>query len=833
MQTIYLVPHSHYDVVWAFNREDYFFINTHIIEKAERMINDSDFKFLIEQVYLLEQLEKLKPDLFKKIRKAIKEDKIEIVDGSYIMPDLMIPEGETLIRGILVGKRYAKETFGKKIPVAYAADSFGLNAQMPQIYRKSGYNWLVFRRGLPRLIGQKVSEFMWEGLDGTRIPTHWMPLGYRAGLEMDKWEEAVHKLTILATTGIVYLPCGSGGVPPQYETPEKVREWNERHVDSTMVIATPSSFFNHFDKEKKFLPVFSGELYSVELEDVFPDVVSSRISLKLAIKESEDNLLLAEKLAALAYLKGTQYPDKAMKSLWKKMLFLANHDVMPSSGIDEIYEEAWDYIGTIKDQSKDIITAAANQIVKSGEKAGNDCIAVFNPYNWQVTDWVQEEFNFENGPDHEQGVFSHGKEIPSEIIEKEVDEKGRIKKIKLGFMSTVRALNHNVYKLNMRTETFIKKISILDDQVVHTPFFDLRVEEKTGIMTVFDHDGRLLLKGNEVIIDEELGDLYFHSQILEGVIASESGEGVKFGAFKPEPISIEQGLLRTVITYKSAYYCLRWPYYLTEKFGSHLYRQKTLSLTKKVIIYEDIPRIDFVMKVNLIQPHVRLRLKFDTGMVIPQYTRQTQFGAISVSDRNLFEEGANVPSPVWVTAEEGNRGLAFITPTVPINKIQAGEIYYTLLRSVSVLSADGKSGPLIPTPGAMELGEHTYTYSIYPYDGTWQDNNIYRSAYESGQSLIPVRVGSARNISYQSFSISPENMIISALKKAEDDEAIVLRFFETEGQVCQAAITLPEQIKAVHLVNLLEEKQKVLEIKKNKIKMDVGTFEIITLKLFL
>ena len=102
--TIYLVPHSHYDVVWAFCKEDYYFINETILKKAVEMIKNADFRFIIEQTYLLEMVEERNPELFADVREAIIGNKIEIVDGQYIMADPMIPVGEILLREILVGK---------------------------------------------------------------------------------------------------------------------------------------------------------------------------------------------------------------------------------------------------------------------------------------------------------------------------------------------------------------------------------------------------------------------------------------------------------------------------------------------------------------------------------------------------------------------------------------------------------------------------------------------------------------------------------------------------------------------------------------------------------
>jgi alpha-mannosidase len=92
--------------------------------------------------------------------------KLEIVDGQYLMPDAMLLAGEVLVWEILFGKRYAKEKFGVEVPVAWASDTFGLNAQIPQIYKKSGYKWLAFRRGLGESVGSRTSEFLWKGLGG-------------------------------------------------------------------------------------------------------------------------------------------------------------------------------------------------------------------------------------------------------------------------------------------------------------------------------------------------------------------------------------------------------------------------------------------------------------------------------------------------------------------------------------------------------------------------------------------------------------------------------------------------------------------------------------------
>jgi alpha-mannosidase len=207
MATVYLVPHTHYDVAWAFSKEEYLKINEAILEQALALMKAPEFRFCLEQTFLLKEMETRNPDLFKGIKKMIKAGKLEIVDGQYLMADTMLPNGEVLLRDIMVGKRYCQEKFGVDVPVAWAADSFGMNAQLPQIYKKAGYQWLAFRRGARPDI--RESEFRWRGLDGTTIMAHWFPLGYRAGLNIDQWPESLAKLKKYACTPNILMPCGS------------------------------------------------------------------------------------------------------------------------------------------------------------------------------------------------------------------------------------------------------------------------------------------------------------------------------------------------------------------------------------------------------------------------------------------------------------------------------------------------------------------------------------------------------------------------------------------------------------------------------------------------
>ena len=248
-----------------------------------------------------------------------------------------MPTGEVLVREILFGKKYCREKFGIDVPVAWAADCFGMNSQLPQIYKKAGYQWLAFRRGARADITQ--SEFFWRGLDGTTILTHWFPLGYRAGLYLDQWEASYIELNKYAATHHILMPCGSGSMPLQSEIPEAVSNWNKTHSDISMKLATPSQFFQALEETRKMFEIVDGELYDNELVAVFPQVASSRIWIVQGARECERLIITTEELATIAWLLGAKYPSAELNEAWKKILFIAFHDIISGCGVDEIYQE--------------------------------------------------------------------------------------------------------------------------------------------------------------------------------------------------------------------------------------------------------------------------------------------------------------------------------------------------------------------------------------------------------------------------------------------------------------------------------------------------------------
>ncbi|MFC1909856.1 alpha-mannosidase [Chloroflexota bacterium] len=842
MTKIYLVAHSHYDAAWVFTKEDYLYINIEgILKKVIELIDRYDYKFLIEQAVLLQEIERRTPQLFESISRFVKEGKIEIASGEYLMPDTMIPSGETLVRVILIGKMYIRSKFGVEPTVVWGADSFGYNAQMPQIYVKSGYKYFAFRRGVD---SDKASEFWWQGLDGTRILAHWMPLGYRAGLDLESLDESLIRLKELAITGHILMPAGSGSVPPQAETMAAVKKWNRNHKDSRMKITRCLDFFQALEQEASSLEVRKGAMYSGKYSKIFPDCCSSRMWLKQNLRKYEQMMLACERWATVSWLLGVPYPVDEFLDNWKKILWGAFHDIASGTGMDESYQEARDNF-TYLQTHLPVVLINLLEVVSANLEAGADVI-VFNSLSWEVKNWVELDLGFNKGKIKRISGLRSGKEnIEVEILEFTRYDDDSYQTVKIGFVATVPAMGYRTYKILKRGNitAVISKIRIKGN-TVRNQFFQVQVNPSNGLIDVF-MDGKKLVWGNEIVLEEEIGDLYYHRQNLNQPLRTEGGEGVNYGKFRIKGFKIEKCPVRRVINIQSDYYSVIWPYRFQEKLRPVLWRHNYLSISKKIIIYDDLPRIDFVTTVNNHHPQVRIRARFSTDVSAPKYHTEAQFGVVEhatnqfyATPRGKWEEKPTgiFPALNWIDYSDDNKGVTLINQGLPEHEVRDNSLYLTLLRSILMLSSDGITGPAIPTPDAQEFKTCTFKYSLFPHRKGWKESDCFKPAHEFNYGLAGFQISGEKGNGklpprFSFLEIKPENLIISALKKAEGADEVILRFFETKGKETRGEIVLFKEPKSVKMVNLMENEEGQLEFQSNKIAIKVKPFEIVSLKI--
>ena len=321
---VYVIPHFHYDVVWVETERSYLKRVYKIIENIlDIMDSDNNFKYTLDQTYYLEKLKKEKPKLFKQLADKVREGRIEIVNGGYVMPDLNLVSPQTIKKSFELANEFALKEFGIKPKVAWMIDCFGHNGLMPKIAKEVGLNYYVFWRGM--INESSTQDFIWEGIDGTRIIAHWMKFSYSLFPYVVKSLEEAIRIS-KPTTENIFIPFGA-----DFYVPEE-KFINEVYKIKEAKFATPSEFFEEIEKNKEKLPIVKGEMLSDYYN--FRGVYSSRIRYKQLFREVEKSLFSGN----------NNIEDKD----WKELIYCSFHDLICGTGIDKVYSTAIGKLNKLK-----------------------------------------------------------------------------------------------------------------------------------------------------------------------------------------------------------------------------------------------------------------------------------------------------------------------------------------------------------------------------------------------------------------------------------------------------------------------------------------------------
>ena len=347
------------------------------------MDEDPDFTYAMSSAQQYAWLEEEHPDLFARMKRRIEEGRFIPVGGMWVESDNMIPSGESLVRQITFGRRYFKEHLGVAPRGIWLPDSFGYTGSWPQIARRAGFDWFLT---------QKISwndttkfphhSFMWEGIDGTRILTHFPPSDtYCSWMSMHELMYSQRNFLDkdLSRNAILLYGFGDGGGGPTREMTARIRRDHDLAGAPKIEFGTPDQLFDRVHKDivddaQGETPVFKGELY-LELHRA---TLTAQQDMKRGCRHEESMLRVTEYLCAAARIKNPDYvyPREELDRIWKTLLLNQFHDILPGSAI------AWVHRQARTEYARDI--ARLNEIALEAGRA----IAVVEPDDATITDAV-------------------------------------------------------------------------------------------------------------------------------------------------------------------------------------------------------------------------------------------------------------------------------------------------------------------------------------------------------------------------------------------------------------------------------------------------------------
>ncbi|MDR2973694.1 MAG: hypothetical protein LBV00_03115, partial [Propionibacteriaceae bacterium] len=336
------VGHAHIDSAWLWPlRETVRKVARTTSSMVALLDEHPEFIYAMSTAQQYAWIKEHRPEVYSLVKRAVAEGRFVPVGGMWVEADAVLPGGESLIRQIAYGQRFFREEFGIECHGAWLPDSFGYSTSLPQILVGAGFEWFLTQKmswnetnRLPH------SSFLWEGIDGSRIFTHFPPMdtynSQLSGAELARaarqFKEKAQASSSLAPTG-----WGDGGGGATREMIARATRLRDLEGSPTVTWEKPDDFFARAKRELPDPPVWRGEMYLERHRATY----TTQHLMKQGNRHCERLLREAELWAATATLRtGATYPYDALDDAWREVLLLQFHDILPGSAIAWVHKEA-------------------------------------------------------------------------------------------------------------------------------------------------------------------------------------------------------------------------------------------------------------------------------------------------------------------------------------------------------------------------------------------------------------------------------------------------------------------------------------------------------------
>ena len=841
-EVLWVIPHTHWEGAVFKTREEYLEMGLVNISVALHILGEHpEYRFVLDQVaYVRPYLERY-PENAAAFRRFVKEGRLQLVGGTDVMPDVNMPSGESFVHQILYGKAYYRNEFGVDVTVGWNLDTFGHNAQIPQILKLAGYKSYWFFRGVSSL--DTPSEFLWQGIDGTQLPAFWLPFGYGLfydspgnPVEFDRF--ARERFGVLApfSRGHDRVALdGSDVSEPEAQLPSMVKQFNQKQGKPfTVRFGVPTDF------EAAVAKRTDRQVVEGELNPIFQGIYSSRIELKQWMRRMEGLLSSAEKLEALGRWMGATLDADELTRAWEPVLFNVTHDLASGVMVDKVYDDVLRGYNFSKRSADGIVQTSLDQITSKIDTRGEGFpVVVFNTLGWVRTDAAETDVELAEGGFVDLSLLdSEGKFIPVQLGEVTRYADGGIKQAQLTFVARdVPALGFTVYHVvpkiaspTLKHETRnphpwgTASAAQQDQGSIENEFYRATFHIWTGEMTSLVDKATgweaFRASGNVVAQEQDGGDLWQLYGTLNG------GRNIAM----TRPILLPD---RTRSKLSSEWvggsgWTDAGPVF-SEYSVSHPFGKGNFST--RVRLYAGVRRVDIETQILNNDSYVRYRALFPTTVKDGKRTDEIPFGAIE------RPQGQEFPAQNWIDYGDGAHGLALLNCAMPGNNVADGTLMLSLLRSAAITAYGFGGGyePGVSSDSGLEVGKTlTLQYALMPHAGDWRDAGVSRAGWEINNPLIARKVvAHAGSLPHRWgwLEVSAPNVNLSALKPGRDG-SVVLRVYETAGRSTQGVkIRLHAEIASAHEANLMEDEARELRTEQNSFRFDLHPYEIKTFTL--
>lgn len=807
---LYLVGHSHLDVAWVWPIEESREVIKELTERMVKMLKKhKDLTYVQSTALYYLWLSQDRPDLIKEIKELIKEGKWEVVGGSWVECDCIIPSGESLIRQFLYGKKLIKELLGTDVKVAWFPDTFGFPASLPQILKGCGIEYFVTQKlNWNDTVMFPYNLFRWSSPDGSEVLAYQTLGGYvedpRQVWRIKYYFFALHLRHRIPELLMLYGLGDHGGGPTEemlefIESSELLKGLSDLGVDEVKHVRTEDYLRMVKERYGNSLPKYVGELYLQFHRGTY----TSEAKIKELIKDCEYLLEILEKLLTIKYLAlGKPYDTSEVESLWRDLLTSQFHDVAAGSLSKIPYMQFLSILTKLKGEVEGRIYSVIKELVGDG---GTKSLIVFNPLPKYV-ELITEV--------PEVGIVRLGIEgltLKSvSLNEVEVVKEGSAKAVDLGDEVT---LENDYVKLVISKRT--GEVVSLYSKVLGKEFLGdrgIRFELFDDVPTLGRATAGTLSKYIDYVFDcWEL----FHLQRIDGVKYRVLNEATKVEV-------IESGGARASVGIE-----------YEVKLGNEY-----LKLRHVISVYDGKPWVEGKVFIDwgLVRKLLKLAIDLNywseylaVGQPFAYVLRRNPASPYSsLYDRAVWEGWFSE----WLDYSNGELGLGLVCGRRFGYDLMGSTLRLTLLRGPK-LPPDRAwnvmwTPELLETQEPAERGNYFIKYYLVPHKGDWVSANIPVLAEELVNGPYVV-LGNAEPKTYSPIKVSSSKLLVPTIKLSEVGNDVIVRLFNPVKEVVSTEVSIDANVDAVLETNLIEEVIKELG-KDSSVSVELMPLKLVTLR---
>jgi alpha-mannosidase len=618
-----------------------------------------------------------------------------------------------------------------------------------------------------------------------------------------------------ASSNNVLVPVGGELVPPLPHLADIVSQWNDTFPDMRMSIVTPREFTEKVKAVQASLPMISGELSSGRFSSARSGGLSARVKLKQMNRQLETMLYLAELYLSMS---GDVEKTKALESVWLILLFNQDHNIIRGTIADEPYRLAERRYKQALDQVDVILEDAVNAFAsKISIDSSRLSFAVFNPLPWERSDVIR--ILLDTSRIHSPFFEIHdsnGNSVPYQVVG-EIPEGSPVEVTLIA--RDMPSLGHRVYTVNPTEKAPEFESSLRTGKNwVESEDFIVEFDDYSGALTrVFDKRNQfetLRGPGNYLTMESDVGDLYRYARSTLSDQESDLTTLRQSGKLAV----VESGPVRATVIVEGDF--------------------NDSKRVHRIVIYEDIHRIDLETHLKFDGRSKRVRANFPLTVFSERVMVGSQFGAEA---RNTTphdpEEWADGNQGLfsgldWVDCSGPEFGIGLSAFGLHEFQFQDGMLSVTLLRSVEQLS-HGRDDDILESKTAREMGEHSFRMSLIPHKGSWKDAKVWRTAAEHRLPLIGYPLegpGGALEPEQAMLNIQGMDLGLSCHKIGSSERELTVRLYEMAGVSGSAVLEFPFAVGKVELVDLCEKIIGELSSSGKTLTVPVDAHSIITLR---